>query len=82
MIGFTDDRASQAELAVIDARHATRKPAGVPWEVAGALHVAGATASAAVGAVNLSDGDTVVGSGAAGGVGSLAVQLPAARAPR
>ena len=75
VIGFTDDRASQAELAVIDAQHATRKPAGVPWEVAGALHVVGATAYAAVGAVNLSDGDTVVVSGAAGGVGSLAVQL-------
>ena len=47
----------------------------MPWEVAGALFVVGATASAAVRAVNLSDGDTVVVSGAAGGVGSLAVQL-------
>jgi NADPH:quinone reductase-like Zn-dependent oxidoreductase len=75
VIGFTDNRASQAELAVIDAENATRKPAGLPWEVAGALHVAGATAYAAVRAVNLSDGDTVVVSGAAGGVGSLAVQL-------
>ena len=75
VIGFTDNRASQAELAVIDAENATPKPAGVPWEVAGALHVVGATAYAAVRAVNLSDGDTVVVSGAAGGVGSLAVQL-------
>jgi NADPH:quinone reductase-like Zn-dependent oxidoreductase len=75
VIGFTDDRSSQAELAVIDAENATRRPAGVPWEAAGALFVVGATASAAVGAVNLSDGDTVVVSGAAGGVGSLAVQL-------
>jgi NADPH:quinone reductase-like Zn-dependent oxidoreductase len=75
VIGFTDDRASQAELVVIDAQNATPKPAGVPWAVAGALHVVGATAYAAVRAVNLSDGDTVVVSGAAGGVGSLAVQL-------
>jgi NADPH:quinone reductase-like Zn-dependent oxidoreductase len=75
VIGFTDDRASQAELVVIDAQNATPKPAGVPWEVAGALHVVGATAYAAVRAVDLSDGDTVVVSGAAGGVGSLAVQL-------
>ena len=75
VIGFTDDRASQAELAVIDAAHATRRPAGVPWEVAGALFVAGATAYAAVRAVNPSAGDTVVVSGAAGGVGSLTVQL-------
>ena len=75
VIGFTDTRASQAELVVIDAENATRRPAGVPWEVAGALFVVGATAYAAVRAVNLSDGDTVVVSGAAGGVGSLAVQL-------
>ena len=75
VIGFTDDRASQAELVVIDAENAARRPAGVPWEVAGALFVVGATAWAAVRAVNLSDGDTVVVSGAAGGVGSLAVQL-------
>ena len=75
VIGFTDDRASQAELVVIDAENATRRPAGVPWEVAGAMFVVGATAYAAVRAVNLSDGDTIVVSGAAGGVGSLAVQL-------
>ncbi|HEX3688780.1 MAG TPA: NADP-dependent oxidoreductase [Solirubrobacteraceae bacterium] len=75
VIGFTDDRASQAELVVIDAENATRRPAGVPWEVAGALFVVGATAWAAVRAVNLSEDDTVVVSGAAGGVGSLAIQL-------
>ena len=75
VIGFTDNRASQAELVAIDAENATRRPAGVPWEVAGALFVVGATAYAAVRAVNLSDGETVVVSGAAGGVGSLAVQL-------
>jgi NADPH:quinone reductase-like Zn-dependent oxidoreductase len=75
VIGFTHLRASQAELVVIDAENATRRPAGVPWEVAGALFVVGATAWAAVRAVELSDGDTVVVSGGAGGVGSLAVQL-------
>jgi NADPH:quinone reductase-like Zn-dependent oxidoreductase len=75
VIGFTDNRASHAELVVIDAENAARRPAGVPWEVAGALFVVGATAWAAVRAVNLSEGDTVVVSGAAGGVGSLAVQL-------
>ena len=47
----------------------------MPWEVAGALFVAGATAYAAVRAVALTEGDTVVVSGAAGGVGSIAVQL-------
>ena len=75
VIGWTDNRASQAEYVVVEAQHLTGKPPGVPWEVAGALFVAGATAWAAVRAVNLTEGDTVVVSGAAGGVGSLAVQL-------
>jgi NADPH:quinone reductase-like Zn-dependent oxidoreductase len=75
VIGFTERRASQAELAVVEAGNLTARPAGVPWEVAGALFVAGATAYAAVRAVALEPGDTVVVSAAAGGVGSLAVQL-------
>ena len=75
VIGFTDDRASQAEYAIVEREHLTAKPAGVSWEVAGSLFVAGATAWAAVRAIELSEGDTVVVSGAAGGVGSLTVQL-------
>jgi len=75
VIGYTDNRASQAEYVVVEEQNLTAKPAGVPWEVAGALNVAGATAYAAVRAVALTGGDTVVVSGAAGGVGSLAVQL-------
>ena len=75
VIGFTDNRASQAEYVVVEAQNLTAKPAGLPWEVAGALFVAGATAYAAVRAVALTEGDTVVVSGAAGGVGSIAVQL-------
>jgi NADPH:quinone reductase-like Zn-dependent oxidoreductase len=75
VIGWTDQRASHAELVVVPVEHLTRKPAGVPWEVAGALFVAGTTAYAAVRAVGLSAGETVVVSGAAGGVGSLVVQL-------
>jgi NADPH:quinone reductase-like Zn-dependent oxidoreductase len=75
VIGWTDNRASHAEYVVVEEQHLTAKPAGVPWEVAGALFVAGVTAWAAVRAVSLTEGDTVVVSGAAGGVGSLAVQL-------
>lgn len=75
VIGFTDDRASHAELVVIEAANATPRPANVPWEVAGALFVAGATAYATVRAVGACGGDTVVVAGAAGGVGSIAVQL-------
>jgi NADPH:quinone reductase-like Zn-dependent oxidoreductase len=75
VIGYTHDRAGQAELVAIDADHLTPRPAGVPWEVAGALFVAGATAYAAVQAVAPGQDDTVVVSGAAGGVGTIAVQL-------
>jgi NADPH:quinone reductase-like Zn-dependent oxidoreductase len=75
VIGYTDDRASQAEYALVDVRNLTPKPPSVPWEVAGSLYVAGATAYATVRAVTLAEGDTVVVAGATGGVGSLAVQL-------
>ena len=75
IIGFTDNRASQAELVVVDADHVVYRPAHVSWEQAGALFVAGTTAYAAVRAVSLTAGDIVVVSGAAGGVGSIAVQL-------
>lgn len=75
VIGFTDDRASHAEYVAVAAGHLARKPAAVPWEVAGSLPVAGCTAYAAVRAVALEPGDTVVVAGAAGGVGSIAVQL-------
>jgi NADPH:quinone reductase-like Zn-dependent oxidoreductase len=73
--GWTDNRASQAEYVVVEEQDLTAKPAGVPWEVAGALFVAGTTAYAAIRAVSLTEGDTVVVAGATGGVGSLAVQL-------
>jgi NADPH:quinone reductase-like Zn-dependent oxidoreductase len=75
VLGFTHKRASHAELAVVEAGDLTRRPPNVPWEAAGGLYVAGATAYAAVAAVGLQPGDTVAVSGAAGGVGSLAVQL-------
>jgi NADPH:quinone reductase-like Zn-dependent oxidoreductase len=75
VFGFTDRRASQAEYVVVEASHLVPKPATVPWEVAGSLFVAGTSAYAAVRAVSVSEGDTVVVSAAAGGVGSIAVQL-------
>ncbi|GGR10604.1 NADP-dependent oxidoreductase [Streptomyces netropsis] len=75
MIGFTQKRASHAELVLVEAGDLTRKPEKVPWEVAGSLYVVGVTAWGAVHAVQPKEGETVVISGAAGGVGSLAVQL-------
>jgi NADPH:quinone reductase-like Zn-dependent oxidoreductase len=75
VIGFTHDRASQAEFVAVDADHLVPRPPGVPWEVAGALFVAGATAYAANEAVAPGTDDILVVSGAAGGVGTIAVQL-------
>jgi NADPH:quinone reductase-like Zn-dependent oxidoreductase len=75
VIGYSLERSAHAEYVLVPADQLTPKPAGVSWEAAGALYVAGATAYAAVSAVGLREGDTVVVSGAAGGVGSLAIQL-------
>ena len=82
VVGWVDDRSSQAELVVVPIGQLVRKPEGIAWEQAGALHVTGATAWAAVEAVGAGDGEVVAVSGAAGGVGSLAVQLAAARGAR
>jgi len=75
VIGFTDNRGSHAEYVVVPAENLTAKPAEVSWDVAGALNVAGKTAYAAVRAVALSRGDVVAVAGAAGGVGTIAVQV-------
>ena len=75
VIGWTDERASHAEYVVAHAANLTARPPEVPWEVAGSLFVVGATAWAAVRALALAPTDTVVVAGAAGGVGSVTVQL-------
>ena len=75
VIGFVNNRSSQAELVVAEAGDLTPRPANVSWEEAGALFIAGTTAYATVRAVSAGADDTIVVSGAAGGVGSLAVQL-------
>lgn len=75
VIGWTDKRASHAEFVVVDAGNLVPKPQTVLWEQAGALPVAGFTAYAAVRAVSAGPADTVVVSAAAGGVGSVTVQL-------
>jgi NADPH:quinone reductase-like Zn-dependent oxidoreductase len=75
VIGWVETRSSHAEYALVEAANLVPKPGGVPWEVAGAIPVVGFTAWAAVRAVGLQAGGTVAVSGAAGGVGSIAVQL-------
>ena len=75
VIGFTDRRSSHAKYVVVEAQNLIIKPAKVSWEVAASLAIAGSTAYASVRAASLKRGDTVAVSGAAGGVGSIAVQL-------
>ena len=67
--------AGLSKLVIVEGDHLVPRPAQVSWEQAGALFVAGTTAYAAAQALSLKAGDTVVVSGAAGGVGSIAVQL-------
>jgi NADPH:quinone reductase-like Zn-dependent oxidoreductase len=75
VVGWSDWRSSQAEYVAVPADHLTRKPLSLDWIRAGGLFVVGVTAYAAVRAVEPKAGETVVVSGAAGGVGSLTAQL-------
>jgi NADPH:quinone reductase-like Zn-dependent oxidoreductase len=77
VIGFTNNRASHAEYVLVDAANLTPKPAEIPWEVAGALFVAGVTGVATVGAVAPTPGEAVVIAGAGGGVSVFAVRTGA-----
>jgi len=62
-----------AEHAVVG--NVAIKPAGVSWEQAVGLPVAGETAQRVLGELQLKEGETLLLHGAAGGVGSIAVQL-------
>ncbi|MFI9505250.1 NADP-dependent oxidoreductase [Nocardia sp. NPDC052566] len=75
VLGWTDERAAQTTHVAAPAGQVTPKPAGLSWEIAGGLWVAGTTAVGATRAVGVKAGETVAVSGAAGGVGSIAVQL-------
>jgi NADPH:quinone reductase len=75
VIGWTDERAAQADYVVVPADQLALRPPDVPWQQAACLHVAGCTAYGAVRAVSPASGETVVVFGAAGGVGSITVQL-------
>ncbi len=73
--GYTYNRASHAEYVAVSQDDLVAKPDSVPWEIGGSLFVAGVTGYAAIEAVGVKAGDTVVVSGAAGGVGLVAAQL-------
>jgi NADPH:quinone reductase-like Zn-dependent oxidoreductase len=75
VIGFSNERSSHAEYTTVPDNQVIPRPARVGWEQGGGLFVAGTTAYAAVKAVDVKSAETVIVSGAAGGVGSIAVQL-------
>jgi NADPH2:quinone reductase len=82
VLGWSWQRSSHAECVSVPVSQLVIKPEGLSWEVAGSLNVAGATAWAAVAAVEPRRGETVGVSAAAGGVGSIAVQLLRMRGTR
>src|SRR6201987_4992746 len=75
VLGFSFRRSSHATHTAVPVGQLIRKPPQLSWEVAGSLYVVGATAYAAVDSVAPQPGETVAVSAAAGGVGSLVVQL-------
>jgi NADPH2:quinone reductase len=64
-----------AEYAAVVATFAAKIPDGLATEVAGAIGLAGSAANAAIDAIDAGPGDTVLISGATGGVGAFAVQI-------
>ncbi|HMD56943.1 MAG TPA: NADP-dependent oxidoreductase [Solirubrobacteraceae bacterium] len=75
VLGWSWRRSSHAEYVTVPVSQLIPKPAAMSWDVAGSLYVVGCTAYAAVRAVAAERGDTVAVSAAAGGVGSVVVQL-------
>ncbi|HEX3789095.1 MAG TPA: NADP-dependent oxidoreductase [Pseudonocardiaceae bacterium] len=73
----SSDTGSYAEYAL--ASRITVKPAGLDWPAAVALPVAGETSQRVLDLLGVGAGDTLLIHGAAGAVGTLAVQLAVAR---
>ncbi|EMD27740.1 NADP-dependent oxidoreductase [Amycolatopsis azurea] len=68
-----------AEFVLADPAKLTRKPESLSWELAAALPVVVNTAYRALNLLDLEKGETLLVDGAAGGVGTIAVQLAVAR---
>ncbi|HEY2504624.1 MAG TPA: NADP-dependent oxidoreductase [Mycobacterium sp.] len=82
VLGFSFRRSSHATHTAVPVDQLIRKPPQLSWEAAGSLYVVGATAYAAVHAVAPQSGETIAVSAAAGGVGSIVVQLLVLREAR
>lgn len=79
VLGWSDT-GSYAQYAL--ASTVALKPAGLDWQHAVALPVAGETAERVLDLLDVAAGETVLMHGAAGAVGTLAVQLATARGAR
>lgn len=75
VLGYSLRRSSHATHVAVPEEQLIPKPPALGWNEAGSLYVAGCTAWAAVDAVAPAPGWTVAVSAAAGGVGSIVVQL-------
>jgi NADPH2:quinone reductase len=82
VLGFSFRRSSHASHVAVPTSQLIHKPPELSWEVAGSLYVVGCTAYAAVRAVDARDGETIAVSAAAGGVGTVVVQLLTLRGSR
>ncbi|MEU6328992.1 NADP-dependent oxidoreductase [Streptomyces sp. NPDC047049] len=71
-----------AELVAAPVRTLARKPASLSWQQAAGLPLAGLTAYQSLKRVGVRAGETVLVHAAAGGVGSLAVQIAVAQGAR
>lgn len=71
-----------AERVAVPVSAVTKKPAALNWEQAGGLPLAGGTALRSIDALGDIGGRTVLIHGAAGGVGSFAVQIAVAAGAR
>lgn len=73
---------SFAERVAVQTTAVARKPASLSWEEAAGLPLAGGTALRTVDALGVQAGETLLIHAAAGGVGSLGVQIARARGVR
>ncbi|WAZ24648.1 NADP-dependent oxidoreductase [Streptomyces cinnabarinus] len=74
VLGFTA-MAAYTEVLTVPADSVTGKPDALPWELAGVLSAVGQTACNALRELKVASGDTLLVHAAAGGVGTVAIQL-------
>ncbi|MBM2620449.1 NADP-dependent oxidoreductase [Actinoplanes sp. LDG1-06] len=75
VLGWLQSWDAHAELVAVPAAQLVRKPPALPWDVAGSLYTTPMAGLGAVRAVEPRPGETIVISGASGGVGFTAAQL-------